>query len=128
LALFTLPITAVTPPSADKGEKETTPTLKVEELLCHGKAEAYMVSSSLPISDDKEAYKQDQPPHIQARKTYERYLKEVKGRKLLVTMEEPNASHPMPIEFEITGQGLRLGNEAVKGAAAIISSYTPRAG
>jgi hypothetical protein len=112
----------------DKGEKETKPTPKIEELLRHGKADAYMVSSSRPISDDKEAYKEDQPPHIQARKTYEKYLKEVEGRKLLVTMEEPNASHPAPIEFEITGQGLRLGSEAVKGAAAIITSYTPRAG
>jgi hypothetical protein len=112
----------------DKGEKETKPTPKVEELLRHGKPDGYMVSSSLPVSDDREAYKQDQPLHIQARKTYEKYLKEVKGRKLLVTMEEPNASHPVPIEFEVTGQGLRLGGEAVKGAAAIISSYTPRAG
>jgi hypothetical protein len=112
----------------DKGDKETEPTPKVEELLRHGKSDAYMVSSSTPISDDKEAYKEEQPPHIQARKTYEKYLKEVKGRKLLVTMEEPNASHPAPIEFEITGQGLRLSSESVKGAAAIISSYTPRAG
>lgn len=114
--------------AAEKGEKETVPTPKVEEFLLHGQPDAYMVSSSRPIPDDKEAYDQEQPPHIQARKAYEKYLKNVKGRKFLVTMEEPNASHPAPIEFEITAQGLRLGGKGLTGAAAVVSSVTPRAG
>lgn len=112
----------------EKGEKETAPTPKVEELLQHGQADAYMVSSSRPIPDDKEAYDQEQPPHIQARKGYEKYLRMVKGRKFLVTMEEPNASHPAPIEFEISAQGLRLGGRGLAGAAALVSSVAPRAG
>lgn len=112
----------------DKGEKETEPTAKVKELLEHGKTDAYIVSSSQPIPDDKEAYKQTQPPHIQARKTYEKYLEQVGGRDFLVTMEEPTASKPEVLEFEIGGQGLRLADKAVKGAAAVVTSYKPRAG
>lgn len=112
----------------DKGDKETEPTPKVKELLQHGQADAYIVSSSQPIPDDKEAYKQTQPPHIQARNTYERYLNEVGGRDFLVTMEEPAASKPEVLEFEIGGQGLRLAGNAVKGAAAVVTSYKPRAG
>lgn len=112
----------------DKGDKETEPTAKVKELLQHGKADAYIVSSSAPIPDDREAYKQTQPPHIQARKTYEKYLDEVEGRDFLVTMEEPTASKPEVLEFEIGNQGLRLTDKALKGAAAVVTSYKPRAG
>jgi hypothetical protein len=114
--------------AAEKGEKETMPTEKLKEFLRHGQKDSYVVSCSHPIPDDADAYEQDQPPHIQARKAYERYLKEVGGRKLLVTMEEPNARQPKPIEFEITNQGLRLVSGSVKGAAAIITSAAPRAG
>jgi hypothetical protein len=112
----------------EKGEKETVPTPKVKEFLRHGKADAYVISSSNPISDDAEAYTQDQPPHIQARKAYQRYLDEVEGRKLLVTMEEPNGFHPEPIEFEITENGLRRAGKDRTGAATAIGSLTPRAG
>jgi hypothetical protein len=112
----------------EKGEKETIPTPKVAELLKHGKSGAYMVSSSNIISDDAEACKQDQPPHIQARKAYQRHLDEVDGRKVLVTMEEPNGFHPEPLEFEISEKGLRLAGKDRIGAAAAIASVTPRAG
>ena len=112
----------------EKGEKETIPTPKVKELLKHGKPDAYMVSSSNQISDDAEAYKQDQPPHIQARKAYERHLDELGGRKLLVTMEEPNGFHPEPMEFEITDKGLRRAGKDRTGAAVAVGSVTPRAG
>jgi hypothetical protein len=112
----------------EKGEKETVPPPKVKEFLRHGKVDAYIISSSNPISDDAEAYKQDLPPHIQARKAYERSLDEVGGRKLLVTMEEPNGFHPEPIEFEITEKGLRRAGKDYTGAAAAVGSVTPRAG
>lgn len=115
--------------SPDKGEKETIPTKKVEELLLHSQAEAYIVSSSNPIlPDTADAYKQGQPPHIQAKKAYVKYLEKAKGRKFLVTMEEPNTTNPEPIIFEISGKGCRLIGKAVSGAAAIISSWAPRAG
>jgi hypothetical protein len=75
----------------------------VKELLLQGKRDAYLVSCSKSILDPKEFYSDVQPPHIQARKAYERYLKEIVGRKFLVTMDEPNASKPEPLVFEITG-------------------------
>ena len=114
--------------AAEKGEKETAPTPKVEELLLHGQADAYMVSSSRPIPDDGQAYDQEQPPHIQARKAYERYLKEVRGRSFLVTMEEPNANKPEPITFEVGSGGVTCKRSSFIGAPAIVSSRPPRAG
>lgn len=114
--------------SDDKGEKETIPEPKVKQLLLEGKKDAYMVSSSRPIPNDREAYTQTQPPHIQARKAYERYLGEVNGRKLLVTMEEPNANQPKPLIFEITAYGVAWKESSVVGAAAIITSTPHRAG
>jgi hypothetical protein len=114
--------------SDDKGEKETIPKPKVKELLLEGRAGAYIVSCSKPINDEKSAYEQTQPPHIQARKAYERYLKQVDGTKFLVTMSEPNATKPEPLEFEFTAKGLALKKSAIVGSAAIITSTAPRAG
>ncbi len=113
--------------SDEKGQTDTIPKPLVKELLLSGRSDANIVSCSNPIPDDKEAYKQTQPPHIQARNAYERYLKEVGGRKFLVTMEEPNARHPEPITFEIGPQGGSKRRMAT-GAAAVISSSPPRAG
>ena len=113
--------------SPEKGEKETEPNEDVEQLLLLGRSDAYMVSSSEPIKDTQEAYKQEQPPHIQAKKAYVRYLEKVKGRKLLVTMEEPITKKPEPIVFKITGSGCSL-LKPMTGATAIITSPAPRAG
>ncbi|MBS0166217.1 MAG: hypothetical protein JSR29_09055 [Nitrospira sp.] len=114
--------------SDEKGEKETDPKPLVKELLLSGKPDAYLVSSSNPIPDLKESYSQEQPPHIQARKAYERYLNEVDGRKFLVTMEEPNANKPEPLIFEITGGGLTWKRSATIGAPSIVTFRPPRAG
>lgn len=111
-----------------KGESETIPKELVKELLLEGKESAYIVSCSKPVPDSKESYQSVQPPHIQARKAYERYLKQVQGRKFLVTMEEPNAYKPKPILFEITSSGVSWIKPVVAGAPAIISSTPPRAG
>lgn len=112
----------------EKGEKETVPVDHVRVLLQQGQRDAYIISSSDPIDDTKSSYEQTQPPHIQARKTYERYLKEVGGRKFLVTMEEPNHAHPKPIIFEITGGGCNWKKVASTGFASAIESRPPRAG
>lgn len=112
----------------EKGDKETVPTDKVEKLLLHGQAGAFLVSSSNPIPDDKDSYTQDQPPHIQAKNTYKKYLDKVDGSDLLVTMEEPNGYKPEPIVFEISGKGCRRRIASIAGAAGIISSVAPRAG
>lgn len=112
----------------DKGKDETVPTPLVKDLLLMGKSDAYIVSCSKPIPDVKDSYEQVQPPHIQARKAYERYLKEVGGRKFLATMEEPNANKPEPIIFEIGSSGVTWKRSATIGAPAILASRPPRAG
>lgn len=112
----------------DKGKDETVPAPLVKDLLLMGKSDAYIVSCSKPTPDVKDSYEQVQPPHIQARKAYERYLKEVGGRKFLVTMEEPNANKPEPIIFEIGSGGVTWKRSATIGAPAILASSPPRAG
>lgn len=114
--------------SDEKGDKETTPKPLVKDLLLLGKQDSYIVSCSKPIPDASDSYTQKQPPHIQARKAYERYLKEVCGRKFLVTMEEPNGNKPEPITFEITGGGVSWIRSSSIGAPAVILSSPPRAG
>jgi hypothetical protein len=112
----------------DKGEKETEPTDSVKTLLSHGQYASYLVSSSNPILDIKDAYDQALPPHIQSQKTYKKYLKQVEGRSFFVTMSEPNANKPKPITFEVTSGGLTWKESFSTGAAGIISSTPPRAG
>jgi hypothetical protein len=114
--------------SDEKGEKETEPKPLVKELLLAGKQDSYIVSCSKPVVDVKESYDQVQPPHIQARKAYERYLKEVKGRKFLVTMEEPNATKPEPLVFDVTAGGVSWTKTALIGAPALVASRPSRAG
>ncbi len=114
--------------SDEKGDRETTPKPMVRELLLQGQPDAYLVSSSCPIPDYTPAYSEIQPPHIQARKCYERNLREVGGRKFLVTMEEPNATKPEPIVFEVGYGGITLKRTRMMGAPAIVSSVPPRAG
>lgn len=111
----------------DKGDKETVPLPLVEELLLYGQEEAYIVSSSKQIKNDNQAYEQTQPPHIQAKNCYKKYLSQVKGREFLVTMEEPNCKKPQPLEFHITASGVRLKQE-LSASSFIIKSPTPRAG
>lgn len=113
--------------SDEKGEKETVPAPLVKTWLEHGNAECYIISSSNPIRHDQEAYEQTQPPHIQAKNCYLRYLHQNGGRRMLVTMEEPNTTKPEPIVIEITGGGHNL-KTAITGAGAIISEPALRAG
>lgn len=116
--------------SEEKGDRETVPELKIKELLVYCHAGAYMVSSSFPIPDTSEAYKQTQPPHIQARNAYESALRKNCGTRLLVTMETPNTNTPKPIEFEVDEWGLKLISSTSKllGIAGIASASAPRAG
>jgi hypothetical protein len=114
--------------SDEKGVNETNPKPGAQAILRLGKKDSYLVSSSRPILDTKEGREQLQPPHIQAKKCYERYLKSVEGRKFVVTMEEPNAYKPEPLIFEVTSAGLSLKRSASIGAPAIITSVPPRAG
>jgi hypothetical protein len=110
-----------------KGERETEPTPLVKELLLKGRSDAYVVSSSKPIPDEKAAYDQKQPPHIQARNTYEKYVRLVGGRRFVVTMEEPYTWRPEPLVFEVSRWGITW-RRASGGASAVVSSRPPRAG
>lgn len=114
--------------SDEKGECETTPEAGAKEILLAGKEGGYLVSSSAPILDTKEGREQSLPPHIQAKKCYERYLKEVNGARFLVTMENPNANKPEPLEFKVDQQGLSLSRAAVSAVGIITSKPAPRAG
>jgi hypothetical protein len=112
----------------EKGDKETAPTKNVEKLLLHGQPDAYIVSSSEPIGNDKAAYEQTQPPHVQAKNTYRKYLDKIRGRKFLVTMEEPSGQNPEPLVFDISGMGGRWVSASRTGAATIVAAPAPRAG
>lgn len=114
--------------SDEKGDKETVPKPLVAHLLLQGQQDAYMVSSSCPIPNSRSAYSDIQPPHIQSRNAYERYLKSVCGRKFLVTMEEPNAAKPAPIVFDVSSGGITLEHAGFSGAPAILRAAAPRAG
>lgn len=115
-------------PAGQKGSTETQPTPLMEKLLLHGQPGAYVVSSSNPISDTPVAYEQAQPPHIQAKKAYVRYLNHVGGRKFLVTMEEPDTRRPEPLVFEISSSGCRRTGGTPSGSRIVVSSPAPRAG
>ena len=114
--------------SDEKGDTETIPTTLVKELLLSGKEGAYIVSSSNPIGDDDDSYKQIQPPHIQTKKCYLRYLRQTNGAKFLVTMEEPNKRIPEPLIFNIGHDGITLKSVAIPAAVIATSKPAPRAG
>lgn len=114
--------------SNEKGESETTPEAGAKEILLAGKEGGYLVSSSAPILDSREGREQSLPPHIQAKKCYERYLKKVDGAKFLVTMAEPNATKPEPLVFKVDHQGLSLSRAAISATSIIASKPAPRAG
>lgn len=114
--------------SDEKGDDETSPKPLVKELLQKGKEGAYLVSSSNPIEDTKAGREQIQPPHIQAKKCYQRYLREVGGNKFLVTMEEPNTRKPEPLVFKVEASGISLDKKIISAASIITSSPAPRAG
>ncbi|EKJ86179.1 hypothetical protein CLV96_3922 [Leptospira meyeri] len=107
--------------SDEKGKEITYPKEKIEELLLYGKEGSYLISSSHAIPDNKEAYEQIQPPHIQAKKCYEKYLDKVKGCMYLVTMEESDTSIPQPIKFIIDEAGIAKEEKKISASSIAIS-------
>lgn len=115
--------------SDEKGAQKTAPKPKVKELLLLGKENAYCVSSSKPIENNSDAEEQTQPPHIQAKRCYEKYLDEIDGTDFIVTMETPSEDNPEPLIFEISGNGLKKHSKAPVAAVSVITSTpAPRAG
>lgn len=114
--------------SDEKGKAETDPKPLVRKLLNGGRRDSYVIACSKPIPDIKQSYEQIQPPHIQARKAYEKANDAVGGRGFLVTMEEPNATRPQPIVFEIKGHGISWAQSSLVGGAGMASTGSYRAG
>ena len=114
--------------SDEKGARETTPKPLVADLLRAGRQGAYMVSSSKPVEDSDAARESIQPPHVQARKCYERYLRDIAGAHFLVTMEEPSTASPEPIVFNIGPSGITRERKTLSAPAILVSSPAPRAG
>lgn len=112
----------------EKGDTETVPAEGVQKLLRQGQPNAYVVSSSRPIRDSKAGREQVLPPHIQAKKAYEKYLAEVGGARFLTTMEEPSEKAPEPIDFQISFFGLKLVTKTRSAVVSVVSSPAPRAG
>ncbi|MGF1729488.1 hypothetical protein [Photobacterium kasasachensis] len=106
----------------DKGEEETIPVAKVKELLLMGNEDAYLICSSKAFEKEKDALERDQPPHLQAKRCYERYLRKVKGRKLFVTMENGGKKKPEPITIEFSKSG--MSKKALVATAALATAAT----
>ncbi|GAB7216048.1 hypothetical protein [Dickeya oryzae] len=116
--------------NGDKGEKETIPLDKVKDLLLMGQKDAYIICSSQAFdSDTKEAESRSQPPHIQAKRCYERYLKQVGGRRFIVTGENEGTKRPKPVTIIFKRDGASINTVTkVAGAAAVLASQPVRAG
>jgi len=115
-------------PAGEKGKTKTKPTDDVKRLLSNGKQNSYIVSSSHPIGNDNAAYESTQPPHVQAKNTYLDIIEEIKGRKFLVTMEEPNKIRPKPLTFEVSSFGLSLVRNSSAAATLAAAASPARAG
>lgn len=111
--------------SSEKGTKETTPTEPIDRLLKKGRLQNYMIASCFAFEDIEKPEDRDQPPHIQAKRCYERYSKSTSGRKFLVTMAYPNYKDPKPLIIEITEGGLAVKDPT---PTPILTSAPPRAG
>lgn len=114
--------------SDEKGATETDPTEDVATLLKHGQPGGYVVASCNAIEDGREAELQTQPPHVQAKRCYTTYLGITRGRRVVVTMEEPNREKPEPLTFEISSLGLKPLSKSRSGAAVLTMTTPPRAG
>lgn len=114
--------------AGDKGEDETVPLPEVKELLEMGKSDSYMICSSKAFDSGKNAKESVQPPHIQAKACYERYLKKVKGRKFVVTSENGGKIKPKPVVIQIEKAGASMLGGAATAAMTTAAAAPARAG
>ena len=109
--------------SNEKGKEKTTPTSDIEWLLKQGTACSIMISTSDAIPD----VSTDQPPHIEAYRTYQDTANEVDG-DLIVTMENPSEKLPLRTVTEIGKDKAKLRKSAVTASVAVTSTQSPRVG
>ncbi|PSU01003.1 ComEC/Rec2 family competence protein [Photobacterium iliopiscarium] len=115
--------------SDDKGQKETKPKEKIEELLLMGNKDAYMICSSNAFETvESDALNSIQPPHLQAKRCYEHYLRDVNGRSLIVTMENESKIKPAPVVIEFSSSGLTKKSYKMAAALATAAATPARAG
>lgn len=114
--------------SDEKGETITQPKPGIIDLLGRGNEDAFMISSSKRIGNDKASYESTQPPHVQAKNAYKEYLDKIQGRAFLVTMEESAESEPKPIVFSIKEDGLSRVVARVDVRTAAVTRPATRAG
>lgn len=106
--------------SNEKGDYWTTPTEEVKKLLSeYSQPNSIMIAPCKPIENNSD---DNQPPHIEAKRSYEHFSN---NKKFLATMEYPNKSNPKPIRYKIDYLGIQ---EEVVRSSSIISSPAPRAG
>ncbi len=107
----------------EKGKTKTTPVEEVKWLLNQAQQSAIIVcsSDSIPSGDTI------QPPHIQAYKCYQDYIRKVSGQ-LVVTMEHPSKSKPGKLVINIDRFGASIVKSLLGPAAIITSRPAPRAG
>jgi hypothetical protein len=113
--------------SENKGKEETTPREEVASLFDRGSNSCILIASCDPIPSEDT----DQPPHRQAKAYYRRRAREKGDEKnFIVTMEWPDKEKPKPLVIETTQYGFRVKRRlaAVAGAAAVVSTPSPRFG
>ncbi len=109
--------------SDEKGKEKTKPTPEVAWLLAQGAERSIMVSSS----DIIPAETTDQPPHVEAYRTYKDTAEKLDA-DLVVTMENPSKKNPLRTIIQIDKDKARLGKAAITAAYTITSRQSPRVG
>lgn len=109
--------------SEEKGKEKTKPTPEVAWLLDQGAERSIMVSSSDIIPTETT----DQPPHVEAFRTYQDTAKELDA-DLVVTMENPSKRNPSRTIIEIGKDKAKLKKSAVAAAITVTSTRSPRVG
>lgn len=98
---------------------------KAKNALGQAKNNAFIISSSKAIKDDK-----DNPPCIGAKKQYSSILRGKDGM-FMCTGETPSEDSPKPLEFEINWSGIKrivLRAAVATSAASLLGAAAPRAG
>jgi beta-lactamase superfamily II metal-dependent hydrolase len=107
----------------EKGKEKTKPTPEIAWLLDQGFERSVMVSSS----DIIPSISTDQPPHVEAYRTYQDTERKLDA-DLIVTMENPSKRAPARTMIEIGKDKAKLKKSSAIGAAAVTSTYSPRVG